>query len=246
MNLVTIHRKNHLTLFMPKSLSILLLLAASLSACVTPPVPDAEGVSDLELVNESIVSLEQTLEKQFAKNCARTIDDLGDKVEKLRRAKETTRVIERCSKPSAKKTNVKLDGKLLMGDVETVLLTKEEIKFDARIDTGAETSSIGVYNHKPFERDGKKWVRFLLTQKKDAKVYEYPVYDRVKIKQTETVTEERIEIKMDIELGGKKYKKQIFNLANRSFLEYQLLIGRSFLRDIAIVDVGRKKLLPGD
>lgn len=231
-----------------KAISHLLFLSVFLSACVTPPEPDigVGDVSDLELVNESIVSLEQMLEKQFVESCAQNIGELGDEIEKLRNAKQTTRIVERCSAPSAKKVNVTLDGKLLMGDVEVVRLIREELTFDARIDSGAETSSIGVFKHKRFERDGDKWVRFSLSNKKEAKVYEYPIYDTVKIKQTETVTEERIEIKVDIEMGGKKYKKQIFNLANRSFLDYQLLMGRSFLRDIAIVDVGRKKLLPGD
>lgn len=229
---------------MSKSLLTILFLSVFLSACVTPVEPETTDVSDLELVNESIVSLEQTLGKKFAENCTNNIQKLDSEIEKLRAAKQTTRVIERCTKPS--KSNTKLDGKLLMGDVERVNLVREDIAFEARIDTGAETSSIGVFDLQRFERDGDKWVRFSLSTKKAAKVYEYPIYDTVKIKQTEAVTEERIEIKMDIEMGGRKYKKQIFNLANRSFLDYQLLIGRSFLRDIAIVDVGRKRLLRGD
>lgn len=229
---------------MIKTLLTISFLSIMLSACVTSVEPEATDVSDLELVNESIVNLEQTLEQKFVESCADNIRKLDGEIEKLRAAKQTTRVIERCSKPSA--GNVKLNGKLLMGDVERVNLVREDLAFDARIDTGAETSSIGVFDIQRFERDGDKWVRFSLSTKKAAKVYEYPIHDTVKIKQTEAVTEERIEIKIDIELGGKKYKKQIFNLANRSFLEYQLLIGRSFLRDIAIVDVGRKKLLPGD
>ena len=44
-------------------------------------------------------------------------------------------------------------------------------------------------------------------------------------------------------MGGVSYKKQLFNLADRSHLDYQLLIGRSFLRDIAVVDVSRQRLL---
>jgi hypothetical protein len=47
---------------------------------------------------------------------------------------------------------------------------------------------------------------------------------------------------MDVEMGGKKYKNQLFNLADRSYLDFQVLMGRSFLRDIAIVDVSRKNI----
>jgi len=92
----------------------------------------------------------------------------------------------------------------------------------ARIDSGAVTSSIGVYNLKNFERDGDKWVRFSLDNDKNTQTHEYPVYDTVTIKQTSELSEERIEN-----------------------LDFQLLIGRSFLRDRAIIDVGSKFLLEG-
>ena len=80
----------------------------------------------------------------------------------------------------------------------------------------------------------------------DASIYEYPVYDVVSIKQTKDLSEERIEIKIDIEVGGQVYKNQLFNLSDRSHLDYQLLIGRSFLKDIAVIDVGSKYLLDGE
>ena len=130
-----------------------------------------------------------------------------------------------------------------MGAVENVLLTKEQLEFNARIDTGADASSLGVYNIKRFERDGKKWVKFALSEKAEAEVFEYPIFDTVKIKQSSSFNEDRIEIKVDIQMGGVNYEKQLFNLADRSHLQYQLLIGRSFLRDIAVVDVSRKRLL---
>lgn len=227
---------------MLKSLFPLLFITVLLSACVTPPNHNPELSAELAKVNENVVSLERALSEQFAESCEQNIKSLSSKIDKLRRAKQTTKIIETCSKKSEIQA---MAGKLLLGAIEKVSLVKEELKFDARIDTGADTSSIGVFNWKPFERDGKKWVRFSLNNKDDAKVYEYPVFDTIKIKQSSSVNEDRLEIKMDIEMGGKKYKKQIFNLADRSHLDYQLLIGRSFLRDIGIVDVGRKRLLRG-
>jgi len=227
---------------MHKSLFFVLVITLLLSACVTPPNSDSELLAELKKVDETVAQLELALSQKFALSCEKNIKSITGKIDKLRRAKQTTKVVERCPKNRGSKTT---DGKLLLGAVEKVHLVKEDVKFDARIDTGADTSSIGVFKWKRFERDGKKWVRFALKKDDDAKVYEYPIFDTVRIKQSSTINEDRIEIKMDIEMGGKKYKKQLFNLADRSHLDYQLLIGRSFLRDIAIVDVGRKRLLRG-
>jgi hypothetical protein len=153
-------------------------------------------------------------------------------------------VVERCSskKKAVKKRTKTIDGKLRLGAVEKVGLVNEKVTYAARIDTGADFSSLGVYNIKPFERDGNRWVRFSLEDKEAATRFEYPIFDTIRIKVSSTETADRIEIKIDIEWGGINYKNQIFNLADRSHLEYQLLIGRSFLRDIAVVDVSRKNI----
>ena len=234
---------------MIKSLLTSSLLACSLSACITQPYEDSSLAADLEKVNDRMIELEDELSKQFVENCSNTITDLNGKIEELRVAKATTKIVERCTNPNKNNTQIQhanLDGKLLLGAIETVRLIEEDLTFSARVDTGAVTSSVGVYNWRNFERDGKKWVKFSLLDEEDSTVYEYPVYDTVKIKQTGTLTEDRIEIKVDIEMGGIIYKNQVFNLADRSHLDYQLLIGRSFLQDIAVVDVGRKNLLRGN
>ena len=44
--------------------------------------------------------------------------------------------------------------------MEHVYISPPGILLTARIDTGATTSSIDARNIEPFERDGKRWVRF--------------------------------------------------------------------------------------
>lgn len=136
------------------------------------------------------------------------------------------------------------ENKLLLGEIENVTLVEEQTELSARIDTGAETSSLGVYKQTLFERDGKQWVRFSLQDTKNAPRYEYRVRGRIRIKQSAVLEgEERIEIRLAIKLGDKTYKRQTFNLSNRSYLEHQVLIGRSFLTDTAVVDTSAKYLL---
>jgi hypothetical protein len=223
-----------------RSSVFLVPLALCLSACVSPQVIDPNKVSDMQIMSDRIDSLNADLSEKFLLNCAQKIEQLEQKVE----PKVITKVVERCSSQNkkAKKRPKQLDGKLRMGAVEKITLVNEKVTYAARIDTGADFSSIGVYNTKTFERDSKSWVRFTLEDVKDAAIFEYPIFDTIRIKVSSTETADRIEIKMDIQMGDVKYKNQIFNLADRSHLVYQLLIGRSFLRDIAVVDVSRRNL----
>ena len=233
---------------MLKNLLFTLILSIFVAACASQPTIDVPVESDLDKVQDQIIQLEQRLADEFTLSCSDNIVDLDAKIEELKQAKETTKIVERCSSPVKSTEPVTLDGKLLIGEIETVklILNKEPISFSARIDSGAVTSSIGIFNQKNFERDGDSWVRFSLSDDDEAVVHEYPIYDTVSIKQTKDLNEERVEIKTDIEVNGKVYKNQIFNLADRTYLEHQLLIGRSFLRDIAVIDVGSKFLLDGE
>ena len=240
---------------MLKTVSTICLMACLLSACVTKPYQDSSLAIDLEKVNKRIAELESGLPEKLAESCTAIALEVSESEAKAREAEVEKRiakahracvVTKQAPPPPKKKEVAKLNGKLLLGAVETVKLIEEGRVFDGRIDTGAVTSSIGVYNWKNFERDGKKWVKFSLDDTDNAVVYQYPVAGTVNIKQSDTEIEERIEIKVDIEMGGKEYKNQLFNIADRSHLNYQLLIGRSFLRDIAVVDVARKNLLGGN
>lgn len=234
---------------MPKHLVLLLSFLLTLGACASQPVNDPNSVSELQQVSNQITRLNTELSENFLQSCTQNIAKLEQKFEKEIEPKVVTKLVERCSsknKPVNKNNNQKVNDKLVLGATEKVGLVKEKVTFAARIDTGADYSSIGVYNPKTFERDGENWVRFSLEDSEDAANIEYPIFDTVRIKESSTLTVDRIEIKMDIKVGGEKYKNQIFNLADRSYLEYQLLIGRSFLRDIAIVDVSRKNIQKAD
>ena len=223
-----------------------IFLLACLSGCVTQPEPDPQYAVELDRVERRIDGMETRLVDAFVESCQNNISVLSDELKKLEIAtqatKETTKVIERCTNNKQSVKAVEND-KLVMGAVERVRLIKEATQFTAQIDTGADTSSVGVYDLQPFERDGKEWVRFALSDKNDAEEYEYPVHDTVKIRLSGALIEGRVEIKMDIQIGGKTYRKQVFNLSDRRKMDHQVMIGKSFIRDIAVVDVSQKFLL---
>ncbi|KGJ89241.1 hypothetical protein ND16A_2134 [Thalassotalea sp. ND16A] len=230
------------------------MLTASLivlTGCVATSEKVEQNSEKLAQVNSNIVNLEKSITEQISLHCQQDNQELAKQLAvEITQQQASVNVdatepevvyVERCSIKD-KKTNI-YTNKLLLGSVETVFLNKEKLSFDARIDTGAVTSSIGVYNETRFERDGKDWLRFNLTNSADAKTYEYPVYRIIRIiQQTSTETNRRPVVKLKFALGGKSYTSE-FSLANRDHLQYQVLIGREFLRDIAVVDVSSEHLL---
>ncbi|MDN3609602.1 ATP-dependent zinc protease [Vibrio ostreicida] len=133
---------------------------------------------------------------------------------------------------------------VMLGEIEKVTIDSIKQTFDARIDTGATTSSLNAVDIEEFERNGKNWVRFHLsdgaTPLDDTNWIESPILRFVKIRQS---TNEQMERRAVIELWvrlGDIHEKAQFTLADRSLMSHPVLLGREFIRDIAIVDVSKK------
>ncbi|MDF2153690.1 ATP-dependent zinc protease [Vibrio sp. CAU 1672] len=134
---------------------------------------------------------------------------------------------------------------IVLGSIEKVTLDSIQQTFDARIDTGAATSSLNAIDIEEFERNGKNWVRFHLddntkSEQERQTWVEAPIVRYVKIRQA---TNEELERRAVVELWvkvGKIHEKAQFTLADRSQMNHPVLLGREFMRDIAVVDVSKK------
>ena len=135
-----------------------------------------------------------------------------------------------------------IGDKFMLGAIENVYVDEVKASFETRIDTGAESSSLDARNIILFERDGSQWVRFdVFTQgdKQPAQTFESKVERFVRIKQdAEDKSDRRPVIHAHLEIGQYKAETDL-NLSDRSHLEYPLLLGRKFMQDIAVVDVGQ-------
>ncbi len=131
----------------------------------------------------------------------------------------------------------------IIGAVEPIYFLPMKGAFLARIDTGAQGSSVDVENLQEFEREGKKWVSFdLINQRTGEKHhYEKRFHKQVTIKRAED-SEERPVVLMTVKIGKEKLTVP-FSLADRSKFEYQALVGRNILKGRAIVDVSVSKTL---
>ena len=138
-------------------------------------------------------------------------------------------------------------GKLnlpIVGEVEKVVVHPTGIRYDARIDTGAESSSIHAENIQLIERDGKKYVSFSLRDPETDEMIalERKLERKALIKQKEGESERRYVVKLWLTLGDIKERVDV-SLSNRSDFSYPLLVGRNLLTDTAIVDVSRRHTL---
>jgi len=126
--------------------------------------------------------------------------------------------------------------KRVVGWIETVSIYPGNMKVKAKLDTGARNSSLNAQNFEQFKRDGANWIRFELKNFKNRlETFEAKVTRTAKIKQLNQKADIRPVIKLGICIGN-TYKEVEVNLEDRSGFNYQMLIGRSFLKGSFIID----------
>jgi len=127
--------------------------------------------------------------------------------------------------------------KHIIGWIETVQILPENFQLSAKIDTGADNSSLSITNPREFLKGDEKWIRFSIPIKADETVtLKRPIKRFTRIKNKGAASQKRPVVFFDLCLGT-LYKKNVpVNLANRTGFKYPMLIGRTFLKDTAIVD----------
>ena len=111
---------------------------------------------------------------------------------------------------------------------------------EAKIDTGAYTSSLHCNNVKEIEKEGDLYVSFSLTgpgyESFNRKSVLWPVYKQKRIKNSFGHSEKRYVIKTKIMIYDMLLPIEL-TLADRSLMEYPVLLGRKILKKGFIVDV---------
>ncbi|CAM3972173.1 RimK/LysX family protein [Vreelandella rituensis] len=136
-----------------------------------------------------------------------------------------------------------LDTKTIVGRNEWIGLPVIGTYLKARVDSGANTSSLSAREISRFERDGENWVRFKLALTEEDVVVdsqrdewiEAPVERRVRVIQA-SGDESRPVISLLMTLGPIRENVE-FTLTDRTHLDYPVLLGRRFMMDIILIDV---------
>ncbi|WP_261389206.1 ATP-dependent zinc protease [Ferrimonas balearica] len=239
----------------------LLLAAATLAVtgCAQKPVPATEQ----QLTNAMATQLAQ-IETMLIKRCdsevaanheyqTQVVNELsGMNVGLLALAEQAAQQPVICPEVEVDPHN--LGDKIVLGEVERVFVQEVGDAFDARVDTGAVSSSISATNIRLFERNGDQWVRFDIPSAQPAEGEEAAPADTVEARVSRFVSikkasseepQRRPVIRARVKLGDYVTETDL-NLADRSHMEYPVLLGRQFFQDIAVVDVSRKYIHSGD
>ena len=125
----------------------------------------------------------------------------------------------------------------IMGWLESVFLQPNNIRITAKLDTGAKTSSVHADKIEHFMKADADWVRFEFKPDKHEKpiVIERPLVRKAVIKERLSRSSTREVVKLTICKNGREFDTE-FTLNNRSNFNYPILLGRSFLADVALVD----------
>lgn len=216
---------------------------------------DAMSESEQKLSSQlQEINLNLSNQTDYIESLEASIINLSNEVETLKKNQRHIRTVTVPAKNPAPNTpNPTLlastvpdlkAGMVALGSLEYLYIDVIKSEFTARIDTGATTSSINAADMQEFDRNGKRWVRFHVLDDNDPearKWVEAPIIRHVKIRQSteDKKLERRAVVELRIKIGSIHEKAQ-FTLADRSQMDYPILLGREFIQDIAVVDVSRK------
>lgn len=133
------------------------------------------------------------------------------------------------------------NNRIVLGELETVFLDPPGMPFNARIDTGAKTSSLNALDMVEFERDGKPYIKFNIIHPEAGEKIELTrrVRRYVRVKEHKGESQRRPIVILRVKFANIDERIN-FTLVDRSKFAQQILIGRNLLKDLAIVDVSKK------
>jgi hypothetical protein len=119
----------------------------------------------------------------------------------------------------------------------------------AKVDTGARTSALHAYYVKPFEKDGKPWVKFGLHPLQQDSLTciecEEPVKDVRMVTDSGGHKEQRVVIETTLLINGMALPIEV-TLTDRENMRFRMLLGRSALKLGFWVDSSKSFLLGGN
>jgi hypothetical protein len=128
---------------------------------------------------------------------------------------------------------------MVVGWVESVRLGSEGLLVPAKLDTGADTSSLHVSDIKWIRRVDGDWVAFDVPGENDRTVrLERKVQRVARVKKAAGGVQERPTVLLGVCLGG-TYRVTEVNLTDRTGFNFPFLVGRNFLAERFAVDSSR-------
>lgn len=132
----------------------------------------------------------------------------------------------------------------IIGVVEFATVDPPGLRLEAIIDTAAEGTTIAARNVRLLEKDGKRYVNYLLVDPVTGDEHELEalVRRRVTNQHADGSTTRNYVVRMWLAFGDNRTRVEV-GLSERTDMPYPLVVGRNLLTDVAIVDVSRRHTL---
>ena len=127
--------------------------------------------------------------------------------------------------------------KEILGWVEHVRVGKSRLELTAKLDTGADTSSLDASKIRRFRgKSGNRWVEFRVEDQTGRRIrFKKPLVRTAYIKEHKGPSQKRSVVMMEVCLG--EYLQEIeVTLVDRSDFAYPVLLGRNALEGLAVID----------
>lgn len=128
---------------------------------------------------------------------------------------------------------------VILGWVEHVVLVEPGFRLRAKLDSGAETSSLDARIIKRFRKGGKRWVRFAVINPRTGEEHVL-VRERVRtigVVQHDGVNQVRPTVRVQMCVSDRLLDVEV-SLVDRGVFTYRLLLGRTALESFALIDPG--------
>ena len=132
---------------------------------------------------------------------------------------------------------------VILGWIESVFLPDPGFRLKAKLDSGAETSSLDARVIKKFRQNGKRWVRFALTDPASGEEFVL-VRERIRtigVVQHDGSNQVRPTVMLRVCVADRLLDVEV-SLIDRSEFTYRLLLGRRALKSFALIDPGNTYL----
>lgn len=231
--------------FVSPALLALCLLAGCATVEPAEPVADPRidqlvaGV-DRCLANQAEVGAQLQSQAQQLQLQTQQLQAMDEqlKAAQKQRAEVAPPVAAPCPKPP------KASSQQVVGYLERVWLTDLGFALDASIDTSVQTGVLYARNIQQFERDGKRWVKFDVPNPAtgEPRTLEQKLRRTLASSSGEDAARHPV-VRLGVVVGRLNQTAE-FALYDRSQKSFQLKLGRSILRDVMLVDVGKKNIAP--
>ena len=116
----------------------------------------------------------------------------------------------------------------VVGYLEEATILPGGLPVKAKMDTGADVTSIHAVDIRRYKKNGEDWVQFTVDTGNRRMTFRQAVERIIRIRRAGTGIIERPVVRLGICIAG-YYKRAQVNLADRSNMRYSLLVGRRFM-----------------